>query len=387
MNELQKLSDPQRIRLAQFIATRCFLVIVSTPSFESAYRLFSVLNTRGLDLYPTDVLKAEIIGKILPEQREKYGKDWENTEDDLGRERFNELFTHVRMIHQKAKLSQTIVTEFEKHILPKYKPTEFVKKVLNPYADAFAIITGAAYQSKQRRAEEVNTLLRWLNRIDNSDWIPPAILYFADDQNDPDKLVRFLCELERLAAGLMIMRRNVNRRIERYARLLTSIEQRGDVYAPNSPLQLQPTECHEIKQKLNGLLYLETRIRLYVLLRLDSELSQSQASYAYPTTTVEHVLPQNPPSSSTWTTWFPDIIKRFNYTHCMGNLVLLSRRKNAEAQNFDFETKKRKYFSSPKGVANFALTTQVLREREWTPDVVERRQQELLSILTKLWRL
>jgi hypothetical protein len=34
-----------------------------------------------------------------------------------------------------------------------------------------------------------------------------------------------------------------------------------------------------------------------------------------------------------------------------------------------------------------ALTTQVLQEKSWTPEVVERRQQALLQRLQEIWRL
>ena len=53
---------------------RCYLVVVTTPDLDSAYRIFSVLNARGLDLRLTDLLKAEIIGAIPVEQQEKYPK-------------------------------------------------------------------------------------------------------------------------------------------------------------------------------------------------------------------------------------------------------------------------------------------------------------------------
>jgi hypothetical protein len=46
---------------------------------------------------------------------------------------------------------------------------------------------------------------------------------------------------------------------------------------------------------------------------------------------------------------------------------LLPRRTNSEAQNFDFDVKKQKYFSSAKGVASFALTSQVPKEKDWLP--------------------
>jgi hypothetical protein len=110
--------------------------------------------------------------------------------------------------------------------------------------------------------------------------------------NDPVALAKFLRDLERLAAGQMILRFNVNERINRYARVLTVIEQGKTLSAVDSPLQLTDAEKQEILKVLNGDLYLEAKIRLYVLLRLDSELSKGQATYNYPTISVEHVLPQ-----------------------------------------------------------------------------------------------
>ena len=86
-------------------------------------------------------------------------------------------------------------------------------------------------------------------------------------------------------------------------------------------------------------------------------------------------------------TLFPDEDKRKLYVHQIGNLVLLSHKKNNEAQNYDFKTKQQKYFSSKNGVVSFALTTQVVHRQEWTPAVIEERQNELIQTLKKVWRL
>jgi uncharacterized protein with ParB-like and HNH nuclease domain len=102
------MSELERMQLAQFIVTRCFLVVVSTPDLDSAYRIFSVMNSRGLDLSATDILKAEIIGIIPAGQRDAYTQKWETAEDDLGREDFGDLFSHIRMIYRKAKPSPSI---------------------------------------------------------------------------------------------------------------------------------------------------------------------------------------------------------------------------------------------------------------------------------------
>jgi hypothetical protein len=65
----------------------------------------------------------------------------------------------------------------------------------------------------------------------------------------------------------------------------------------------------------------------------------------------------------------------------------MSRKKNSEAQNYDFATKKEKYFKSDKGVSPFVLTTQVLGENEWTPALLEMRQKSLLAKLVEIWSL
>ena len=323
---LADLDASQHVRLLQYLMTRCYLVVVSTPDLDSAYRIFSILNSRGLDLQLSDLLKSEVIGAIPKDQQEKYTSIWETEEEDLGRELFQELFAHIRMINRKAKLRETALNEFRKYIQPHKEPQGFIDKILKPYSDSLEIIKKANYQS-DKDPESVNSLFRWLKQIDNFDWVPPAIVYFSQNQNAPDKLKQFFTDLERLAAGLMILRVDINKRIERYGRLLTAIEQDSDLYAFDSPLQITPEEASLIMETLEGDLYLIKRIRLYVLLRLDSTLVQGEATYNYPIVSVEHVLPQNPREGSIWFKWFPTEEERIQYLHRIGNLALLSRKK------------------------------------------------------------
>jgi len=383
---LEKLPEVQRVRLAQYIVQRCYLVVISNHNLASAYRIFSVLNDRGLDLSTTDILKAEIIGALPSNQQDKYTERWESLEEELGREDFEDLFAHMRTIYRKIKL-RNLLDEFRNYIKPQEDPVRFIDEVLEPYAAAFITIRKANYESSTG-AERVNFYLRWLNRIDNVDWIPPAILYLSRYQHNPEQLAAFFCLLERLAAGMMILRANINQRIERYGRLLTAIEADEDLFAAESPLQLTEEEQQNILERLNGDLYLEVpHLRTYVLLRLDSALSGGGAVYNYPIITVEHVLPQHPKTGSQWEIWFPNRDLRERWVHKLGNLVLLARRKNSQARNYEFEQKKRRYFTKQGGVSSFTLTTQVLQESKWTPEVIERRQRELLEVLRRLWHL
>jgi hypothetical protein len=389
---LERLPEHQRLRLARFIVTRCLLVVVSTPDLDSAYRIFSVLNDRGLDLSHTDILKAEIIGAIPAEEQAEYTAKWEDVEEALGREEFETLFSHVRMIRRRGKARETILQEFREHVLQRARDAQqVIDETLVPLGNAQQIIRNAAYTST-RGAEAVNSALHWLNLISDADWLPAAMLVLARHQREPELLARFLADLERLAAAQMILRANPSSRVGRYGRLLAMIEGSRDslspVFAEESPLLLAHEERTEALRILNGNLDSHnTHVRKYVLLRLDADLAGAIPPMHRATITVEHVLPRNPPAGSEWLRWFPGRAERQRYTHVMGNMVLLSRTRNTAAANLDFAQKKRTYFVPGTGEAPFALTAQVLREDAWTPEVVERRQHELLGRLQRIWRL
>ena len=384
--ELSKLDEARRETLVRFIIQQCYLVVVTATDRDSAYRIFSVMNDRGLDLSPTDILKAETIGKIAEPDQEIYGQKWENTEERIGRDGFRDLFAHIRMITLKTKLRRTLQADFQDNVLKSASGIGFIDNTLEPYASVYETLLEASYESTQD-AEKVNNYLRHLGRLDNFDWIPPAMAFFRRNPNNREILIRFTKDLERLAYGLFVRRANINDRINRYADVLRDIERGEDLFHVNSPLQLKAEEKSEIVKGLNGQIYLQTAVvRRTLLERLDSLLADTGASYTRTTITVEHVLPQNPGTNSEWMTLFPDNEEREAWTHRLANLVLLSRRKNASASNWHFARKKDEYFQRG-GVAPFALTAQVLSESEWTPTVLERRQRELIGALTREWRL
>ncbi len=373
------------LRLVEFIVSRCYLIVVTTPDFAAAYRIFSILNDRGMNLSHADILKAEIIGKIPPKLEERYTEEWEDCEEELGLDAFRDLFGHIRMIYARKKLAKTVLEEVRDFVKPADDPVHFIDKVLVPMADAYSIILQSNYKST-KHADQINQALGWLHRIDNADWQPPAILYFAKHQNDPGALLRFVTDLERLAAGQMIFRAMINDRISRYGLLIAAINKGEDLYKSSSPLQLTLEECREVREALNGPIYEVPQTRMMILLRLDEAIAAAGATYDHSTVTIEHVLPQAPAAGSLWLKWWPDQVQRETNVHRLGNLALLDRRKNPQASNFEFDRKKTEYFLR-KGATPFPLTSQVLAEAKWTPAVCEKRQTESYTKLCYVWRL
>ncbi|HKJ87479.1 MAG TPA: DUF262 domain-containing protein, partial [Gammaproteobacteria bacterium] len=128
VDQLKGMSESLRDRLAMFLLQRCYLVVVSASDQASAYRIFSVMNDRGMDLEPTDILKADIIGALPQDQEQHYTEVWEGLEDDLGRDQFADLFGHIRMIYRKAKARQALMQEIRETLEPEKHPQSFIDR-------------------------------------------------------------------------------------------------------------------------------------------------------------------------------------------------------------------------------------------------------------------
>lgn len=377
------------LKFTQFILTRCFLVVVSTPNQESAFRVFSVMNSRGLDLLPTDIIKSMTIGKLPKDEEQKYTEKWEELENLTGRDGFNEVFTHTRTIFAKERPKKNLLDEFKEYVIKQTSPKSLVDEYLIPYTEAYVCLKNCDFSSTQN-AEEINELLLWLNKTNNHDWMPPAIKFLTDHKNDSVYILWFIRKLERLASYLLVTAKDVNQRMERYKWILVEMESRPDnnLTAPLENIELTDWEKQQFIDALNGEIYSMTaKRRNYIIQRLDSFLSDGGATYNTKLFTIEHVLPQHPSADSEWMKLWPDTQMQRFWLNKIANLVPLTRQRNSAAQNYDFNTKKIKYFQSKNGTSSYTLTTQVINIAAWTPEVVEARQKDLEEIFISKWDL
>lgn len=351
---------------------------------EICFPNFSVLNDRGLDLLPTDILKAAMIGEIKAEQN-KYTKKWEDMEQDLGRSHFNDLFTHLRMIKLKTKARKSVLEEIQELILPQITSIpDFIDNELESYANIFWSIKNGYYKIGVYQ-EEVNKYLKWLNQINFSEWVPVAIL-FLHQKPDAQQTFDFFKQLETLTAYLHLSAQDVNKRIKRYGSILEELQNKPKQII--SSLMLTSKEKQYFRKLLNGNIYTEMNSvrRNYLILRTDEVISTNDAEYKNKLLTIEHVLPKTINEDSQWRTWWSDE-EQEHWLHRLANLIPLNKRRNSAALNWDFNKKKNKYFPDNGDVSSYALTTQVLSKEEWTPAIVEARQEYLLNKLYETWDL
>ena len=378
---VQGLSDEQREVLARYLTTKCFLVLVATADTSSAVRIFSILHTRGLELSSTDIIKSQIAGKLSGTVRSVQMARWQEIEENLERDNFRLLFSHIYTIKTKERSRKSLEDVFVRDVLEGGRKCEsFVDETLAPYADTFDKLVETEFDD----APEATRLLRSLRMVDNSDWIPPALHFVQSRRFSSCELVEFLNHLERLAYNMFVTGVYRDRRVRRYIEVLNEIEGGFDLNSSTSRLQLVSDE----KSKMIEILRDDVNMKWArpVLLKLDGLPLDGIAHYQHGVVSIEHVLPQTPRECSEWMTLFPNEELRNQWTWKLANLVLLSRKKNSEANNREFAEKKHAYFASGRSVS-FALTREVIDESEWTPKVLERRQEDLVGRLAEAWRL
>lgn len=387
--KIETLSIDERNEFWKFIARECSLVVISTPDFDAAYRIFSVLNDRGLDLTPVDILKAEILSNIRQKFDEKeytkYAKKWSDLETQLGRDAFNELFPHICSVYGKQKAKEAIVKKFRESV-PEYKnkPNELIDTVIQPYAEIWGFICDEDFEAVED-TETINDYLLWLNLVDFKDWVPPALAYFKRSRQQLQQLIGFLSSLERLTYFLLVTKATRGERIEIYTQLIEEIKE-GKSTAFKT-FELTDKQKEEFVTALDGNIYERlSKAGKALILRLESLMSDGSKKLTFNYVSLEHVLPQTISPSSEWAQWFPNVDERGAWVHRLANLVPLHQKTNTAARNASFKEKKNKYFFSKKS-SPFILVQDLREEQEWTPQVLSKRQERLINLFKQHWQL
>lgn len=380
------LADPASLdAFVKFLMGSVYLVYIKTGEFNSAFRMFTILNTRGVSLTIADLLKSENLGAIADATvRNNAAKTWQKLEESLGREALELLviFIHSMKVKERARVS--IYSEYQSNI--------FGKNLLARGAEFFTYISAiaAVYEEKVLDPEvrtsaavrnRFKTIMGLLTRyVPFDDWIP-CVLAFHHKFKADDGLCVFIDQLEKKVVIEWALGFSLTERITSLNQTMKSIDSKmtwqeavsGTLNwsEPGKRRDLfQRKLCDSQFYSLSG-----GKLARYLLLRLDMEQWEMENFGGYHgSVTLEHVLPQTPGDDGEWTKVFDDASRK-KMTNILGNLVLLSGRKNSKAQNYDFAKKKDAYFRG-KSTA-FRITRELESIRAWTPETLEERQADL----------
>ncbi|MCD6488319.1 MAG: DUF1524 domain-containing protein, partial [Desulfurococcales archaeon] len=405
-------SEKELIDFAEYILGNVYVVSIRTSSLGSAIRLFNVLNTRGLPLSSVDIIKARNLEDISDvEEREKYADKWIEIESDVGREELENLLSFIRFIYAKEKARKSLSEEYDKLYKEKviHCGSEFIK-ILEEYSDIYReeILNKSIQIDNIRSIEKLSRypvligMLRTYCPI--KEWMAVLLYFYKRFPND-DVYIEFFEKLERKLVIDWLADLTNTEIITRLSWILKLIE---EAHSPREVLSkiysyippgtrvkgrvIKYENNDEVSQIIEAALdrrdfagWKGGKLAKYILLRIDVELQpleEQRPEYNLSSITLEHILPRNPPPDSEWVSKF-DELTRYEWTDRLGNLVLISGRKNTKALNYDFKRKKEEYLR--RRAKTLAITQEVLKYEDWMPESLKERHKALIERTKKIY--
>lgn len=374
----------------KYFLQKVVVVVIITDSFTSAFRLFNVINARGLPLTNADLLKSENLRVISEDKRNIYTDMWENIEQELGKDKLEQIIGFMRTMKQNRKATATVYEEFSKKIFvsePDYIGINFVehlkeiKDLYNKYINEGNI----ELSSKENSIYYQNLVRIMRDFIPYDEWMVALIKFIEKFKNDED-ILEFLKVLEK---RIVIDWVNGNSFADRLARVYKILE----VIDSSSSLEeikksnvfisdLERTTAY-FRNSLDDIeFYSKGRMLVpkYILIRLDMEKRNGEILDYTNKIMLEHILPRNA-KDAYWTTNFT-VDERKNWCNKLGNLVIINGTKNTKLNNKAFAEKVEQYLSKK---SDFEITKEVLALNDWKIESVAGRQESLTNRALNLW--
>jgi len=372
-----------------YLRSNVLLIYVCADELEDAFRLFTVMNSRGVKLRNSDIIKAENLGSILDNnKRLEWAKKWEETESYFA-EDFDAFLSHLRTILVKQKAAVSLLKEFEDNI---YNPTSYdrtnktktkLPPLLNKGEDTFKFVDKYKKHYEQlfdnenydlTRSFELNNYLHLMKKGFEADyWVAPLLRFY--DKFKTNKLIDFVKALDNKFANDWLIGFTPTTRIENVNAIIQAID---DAKTSVDVIQSDTLSVNkaDLANVLEGNIY-GRRAARYVLLKVDLLFHGHTTKLEMPETiSIEHILPQNPYDGSQWKIDFTDT-EREDWTNKIGNLVLISRRKNSAQGNKDYAEKKDRYFKN--NVELFSNSVRIYNQfQTWTLADLTKNHSEIL---------
>lgn len=373
-----------------YLRSNVLMIYVSADELEDAFRLFTVMNSRGVKLRNSDILKADNLGKVRDNtKRLECAKKWEDTESYFA-EDFDAFLSHLRTILVKQKAAVSLLKEFEDNI---YNPTSYDRTtktrtslpvLLKKGEDTFKFVDKYKKHYEQlfdnenydlTESFELYNYLHLMKKGFEADfWVAPLLRFY--DKFKIDKLIDFIKALDNKFANDWLAGFTPTTRIENVNAIIQAID---DFDTPKKVLE---DDCLKLNPEdlistLEGNIY-GRRAARYVLLKLDLLYHGHTTKLEMPETiSIEHILPQNPHNSGQWKLDFTTI-DREDWTNKLGNLVLISRRKNSAQGNREYSDKRDRYFRN--NVELFSNSVRIYNQYPtWTLADLTRNHNEVLT--------
>ncbi len=316
-----------------YLMNKVKLIKITCYDESFAIKLFQVLNDRGLDLSPADIIKGYLLsslnGKGNKYNHDTFMADWRLCEEWTKELDANltDMFTYYEYYLLASNPKKSLVEELKVQF--KNKSSNVVLRDFKNFVDSY------------------RTLYNSGNKVTTSFWYLPWGTYWATALITAEH-VKY-AEKEELQKLLLrffylyyISGKTLNSIKQMCFNLITSIRRNEALKKIKADLTAK-LKTDDIKNKvlenLKGDVYYEGWLKPLLILVEYWQTDGDEVTFIDPdpkSINIEHIYPQNPELGSEWATMFKNGEK---YLNTLGNLTLLSGAKNRYAQNFTFGEK------------------------------------------------
>lgn len=390
-HEFLEENKSEIIGYLSYFLNKVLMIYVATEELQDAFQLFTVLNNRGVKLSSSDILKAENLKELSAADRTSWATRWEEMETYFG-EDFDKFLSHIRTILVKKKQTTTLLKEFDEFVYSNQEYDRTQKKyvprtpILRRGRDTFELLY-SYYHTYQEVFDmdhsvvtgdyEITNYLKLMETGFGADyWIAPVLDYYRKYRRRG--FVAFLKALDRKLSADWITAATPTVRMENVNAILREIEASQDSAAllQSKTFTINKSDFERV---INGDIYGRLFAK-YLLLKLDLIYrGSSTPMIPQAIASIEHILPRNPSADSQWVKDFSEA-EREEWTNKLGNLVLISRRKNTSQGNRDYVEKKEKYFE--KNIEMFPNSIRIYQNYpEWKLSDLKKNHSDVVTEL------
>lgn len=394
-HEFLEENKSEIIGYLSYFLNKVLMIYVATEELQDAFQLFTVLNNRGVKLSSSDILKAENLKELSAADRTSWATRWEEMETYFGEE-FDKFLSHIRTILVKKKQTTTLLKEFDEFVYSNQEYDRTQKKyvprtpILRRGRDTFELLY-SYYHTYQEVFDTDHSVVTGDYEITNSlklmetgfgadYWIAPVLDYYRKYRRRG--FVAFLKALDRKLSADWITAATPTVRMENVNAILREIEASQDSAAllQSKTFTINKSDFERV---INGDIYGRSFAK-YLLLKLDLIYrGSSTPMIPQAIASIEHILPRNPSADSQWVKDF-SAAEREEWTNKLGNLVLISRRKNTAQGNRDYVEKKEKYFE--KNIEMFPNSIRIYQNYpEWKLSDLKKNHSDVVTELLNVY--
>lgn len=367
-------------QLSDVITQKVRLTVVETDDEHLAFVFFERLNTRGKPLVPADLLKNYLFGRLTP-QNNDLKTLWGKMIEKLSAIMIDDPSDYIRY-YWNSMNPKTTASGLYDSVVNRYEdnPSEmisFFRKMLS-FVDKFIFIL----KQKGEVAEINSVSTRKLGNLAmvNAKTFIPLVIALLNNGATPEDIELVLTEIERYTVRNLVVGENPNKIEKTYTDLawryssgnvtVDEICQTIKKSTPSNEILRPKFKTYRIKNDNEGKMLLKA---------MHDTLYNNGESMVVPDNKVihlEHIMPQ------TKGKWPVDETIRAQYVQYLGNTTLLLWSKNLSIKNKLFDEKKDKAYSK----SDIVYTREIVKEKEWTPVQIKKRQNRLYKDFIRVWQ-